>query len=155
MVKNIRELPDSYESQFPADSATFRLIAEPILARLAFLTRQAVDAVNATLSPARNGAPGTNGQLPKWRVNDLKPDRQTCTRESAGYGNRWYAEYVERRSIAGIDTAGRRPGRRCACQRVFNFPRVAGILGVTSRSAVENTLRISRRARSTSRRACV
>src|SRR4051794_15388990 len=28
MVKNSRELPDGYEFQFPADPATFRLVAE-------------------------------------------------------------------------------------------------------------------------------
>jgi hypothetical protein len=28
MVKNVRELPDGYEFQFPADAATFRLVAE-------------------------------------------------------------------------------------------------------------------------------
>jgi hypothetical protein len=28
MIKSIRELPDGYEFQFPADPATFRLIAE-------------------------------------------------------------------------------------------------------------------------------
>ena len=28
MVKNVRELPEGYEFQFPADAATYRLVAE-------------------------------------------------------------------------------------------------------------------------------